>query len=65
MDYLRADKGNLSGIALLEHFTWLGQESRTEDFLVAGIEDWAETHNIFLNDLAEMRDIFLYAVAED
>lgn len=65
VQYLRADKGSLSGFTLLEHFTWFPGGPLTEDFLAAGIDEWAKNNNIFLNDLAEMRDCFCYDIVED
>ena len=37
--YLRTDWGDLSGFTLLEHFTGFSEDSLTEDFLAAGIEE--------------------------
>lgn len=65
VDYLRTDKGSLSGFALLDQFTWSAEDPLTEDFLAAGVEEWANSHNIWLIDREDMRQSFCYYVEED
>ena len=60
VDYIKINRQNLSGFTLFEHFSWVEPDLDTEDYVAAGIDDWAGTYNIFLNDLAEMRSHFIY-----